>query len=85
MSERLGPDLVAVGSAGRRGLPHLLLASVAQYVMREVQSDVLVLQSVRTRVDDVRRSSEAYFWPQLVTFIIDAIQRSCHCLPRVRS
>jgi len=42
---RLRPDLVAVGSAGRRGLPNVLLGSVAEHVLRQVSSDVLVARS----------------------------------------
>jgi universal stress protein E len=51
VSNRLCPDLVVIGNTGRRGLPHLLLGSVTQHVMREVQCDVLVVPSVRTRMD----------------------------------
>jgi universal stress protein E len=51
VSNRLCPDLVVIGNNGRRGLPHLLLGSVTQHVMREVQCDVLVVPSVRTRMD----------------------------------
>ena len=42
VARRLRPDLVAVGSAGRTGLPHVLLGSVAEHVLREVSCDVLV-------------------------------------------
>ena len=43
--QRLHPDLVAVGSAGRTGLPYVLLGSVAEHVLREVPCDVLVPRS----------------------------------------
>jgi universal stress protein E len=45
VARRLRPDLVAVGSAGRTGLPYVLLGSVAEHVLREVSCDVLVAQS----------------------------------------
>ena len=38
-------DLVAVGTAGRTGIPYILLGSAAEHVMREAQCDVLVVQS----------------------------------------
>jgi nucleotide-binding universal stress UspA family protein len=37
-----GADLVAVGTHGRRGLPHLLLGSVAEEVSRQAPCSVLV-------------------------------------------
>jgi nucleotide-binding universal stress UspA family protein len=45
VARRLRPDLVAVGSAGRTGLPYVLLGSVAEHVLREVSCDVLVARS----------------------------------------
>jgi len=45
VARRLDPDLVAVGSAGRTGLPHILLGSVAEHVLRQVSCDVLVARS----------------------------------------
>ena len=45
VARRLGPNLVAVGSAGRTGLPHILLGSVAEHVLRQVSCDVLVARS----------------------------------------
>lgn len=45
VARRLRPDLIAVGSAGRTGLPYVLLGSVAEHVLREVSCDVLVAQS----------------------------------------
>ena len=45
VARRLRPDLVAIGSAGRRGLPNVLLGSVAEHVLRQVSSDVLVARS----------------------------------------
>jgi nucleotide-binding universal stress UspA family protein len=51
VAKRLRADLVAVGTAGRTGLPHLLIGSVAQHVMREVPSDVLVVRSRPARME----------------------------------
>jgi universal stress protein E len=45
IARRLRPDLVSVGSAGRTGLPYVLLGSVAEHVLREVSCDVLVARS----------------------------------------
>jgi nucleotide-binding universal stress UspA family protein len=45
VARRLRPDLVCVGSVGRTGLPHILLGSVAEHVLREVSCDVLVARS----------------------------------------
>jgi nucleotide-binding universal stress UspA family protein len=45
VARRLRPDLIAVGSAGRTGLPYVLLGSVAEHVLREVSCDVLVARS----------------------------------------
>lgn len=45
VARRLSPDLIAVGSAGRTGLPYVLLGSVAEHVLREVSCDVLVARS----------------------------------------
>jgi nucleotide-binding universal stress UspA family protein len=38
-------DLIAVGTAGRAGIPYILLGSVAEHVMREARCDVLVVRS----------------------------------------
>lgn len=38
------PDLIAVGTSGRTGLPYILLGSVAEHVVREAASDVLVVR-----------------------------------------
>jgi nucleotide-binding universal stress UspA family protein len=38
-------DLVCVGTVGRTGLPHILLGSVAEHVLRESQCDVLIVRS----------------------------------------
>jgi nucleotide-binding universal stress UspA family protein len=48
---RLHPDLVSVGSAGRTGLPYILLGSVAEHVLREVSCDVLVARSGSIRFE----------------------------------
>ena len=45
VARRLRPDLVSVGSAGRTGLPYVLLGSVAEHVLREAACDVLVARS----------------------------------------
>jgi nucleotide-binding universal stress UspA family protein len=45
IARRLRADLVAVGTAGRTGIPHILLGSVAEHVMREAACDVLVVRS----------------------------------------
>lgn len=42
---QLHADLVCVGTAGRTGLPHILLGSVAQHVLREAPCDGLVVRS----------------------------------------
>jgi nucleotide-binding universal stress UspA family protein len=38
-------DLVVIGTAGRTGIPYILLGSVAEHVMREAPCDVLVVRS----------------------------------------
>jgi nucleotide-binding universal stress UspA family protein len=45
LAQHSRPDLVCVGSVGRTGLPHVLLGSVAEHVLREVSCDVLVARS----------------------------------------
>ena len=45
VARRLRADLVAVGTAGRTGIPYILLGSVAEHVMREAPCDVLVTRS----------------------------------------
>jgi nucleotide-binding universal stress UspA family protein len=45
VARRLRADLVAVGTAGRTGIPYILLGSVAEHVMREAPCDVLVVRS----------------------------------------
>ena len=47
----LRPDLVCVGSAGRTGLSHILLGSVAEHVLREAPCDVLVVRSGTARFE----------------------------------
>ncbi len=51
VAQRLEADLVVVGTAGRTGLRYILLGSVAEHVMREVSSDVLVVPSVRSCIE----------------------------------
>lgn len=50
-AKRLRADLVAVGTTGRTGLPYILLGSVAEHVLREVKSDVLVARSSPVRFE----------------------------------
>jgi nucleotide-binding universal stress UspA family protein len=45
IARRLRADLVAVGTAGRTGIPYILLGSVAEHVMREAPCDVLAVRS----------------------------------------
>ena len=45
IARRQRADLVAVGTAGRTGIPYILLGSVAEHVMREAACDVLVVRS----------------------------------------
>jgi nucleotide-binding universal stress UspA family protein len=51
VAERFPADLVVVGSASRRGLSRFFLGSVAEYVMRHVEGDVLVVRSKRTAIE----------------------------------
>lgn len=51
IARRLRADLVAVGTAGRTGIPHILLGSVAEHVMREAACDVLVVRSDSLRFE----------------------------------
>ncbi len=48
VAKRLHADLVAVGTTGRTGLPYILLGSVAEHVLREVNCDVLVVRRPET-------------------------------------
>jgi nucleotide-binding universal stress UspA family protein len=51
IARRLRADLVAVGTAGRSGVPYILLGSVAEHVMREAPCDVLVVRSGTSRFE----------------------------------
>jgi nucleotide-binding universal stress UspA family protein len=51
IARRQRADLVAVGTAGRTGIPYILLGSIAEHVMREAQCDVLVVRSGSTRFE----------------------------------
>lgn len=51
IARRLRADLVAVGTAGRTGVPYILLGSVAEHVMREAPCDVLVVRSGTSRFE----------------------------------
>ena len=50
-AKRLRADLVVVGTIGRTGLPYILLGSVAEHVLREVNCDVLVARSEAFRFE----------------------------------
>ena len=52
-------DLIRPATADRKTLPQLFMGSVAQYVMREVQCDVLVVQPARTRMELDSKSRRA--------------------------
>jgi nucleotide-binding universal stress UspA family protein len=43
-ARELTADLVAMGTAGRSGLPYILLGSVAEHVLREAPCDVLTVR-----------------------------------------
>jgi nucleotide-binding universal stress UspA family protein len=45
VAKRLRADLVAVGTKGRTGLSRILVGSMAKHVIRQVDSDVLVVRS----------------------------------------
>ena len=42
-SERTHPDLIVMGTHGRRGVPHLLLGSVAEHTVRHATCPVLTV------------------------------------------
>ena len=44
-------DPVCVGTVGRTGLPHILLGSVAEHVLRESRCDVLIVRSGSSRFE----------------------------------
>jgi nucleotide-binding universal stress UspA family protein len=44
LAEELGVDLVVTGTEGRSGLPHILVGSVAEHVLREARCDVLTVR-----------------------------------------
>jgi nucleotide-binding universal stress UspA family protein len=47
VAARLEPDLLVVGTHGRRGMKRALLGSVAEHLINQVQCDVLVVPSRR--------------------------------------
>jgi len=47
----LKADLVAMGTAGRTGLPYILLGSVAEHVLREAPCDVLTVRPAGFRFE----------------------------------
>jgi universal stress protein A len=48
-AERLGADLIVLGTHGRRGLSHLVLGSVAERTLRHAKMPVLVLHAPATK------------------------------------
>ena len=44
-AERIGADLIVMGTHGRRGIKHFLMGSVAEVVLRESSVPVLVVRS----------------------------------------
>jgi nucleotide-binding universal stress UspA family protein len=51
VAKHVRAELVAVGTTGRSGLPYILLGSVAEHVLREVQCDVLVARAKPARFE----------------------------------
>ncbi len=48
-TERLGADLIVMGTHGRRGFSHFLMGSVAEVILRESQVPVLVVRTAASR------------------------------------
>jgi nucleotide-binding universal stress UspA family protein len=48
VTKELGADLVVMGTHGRRGLAHLLIGSVAEYVVRTAPVPVLTVRSPKS-------------------------------------
>ena len=48
-ASRLGADLIVMGSHGRAGMPHLMLGSVAEAVVRTARCPVLTVRHPMTR------------------------------------
>jgi len=44
LAKKLATDLLAMGTAGRSGLPYILLGSVAEHALREAPCDVLTVR-----------------------------------------
>jgi len=51
IARELATDLVAMGTAGRSGLPYILLGSVAEHVLREAPCDVLTVRPTDFRFE----------------------------------
>lgn len=51
MARELTTDLVAMGTAGRSGLPYILLGSVAEHALREAPCDVLTVRPAEFRFE----------------------------------
>lgn len=51
MARELATDLVAMGTAGRSGLPYILLGSVAEHTLREAPCDVLTVRPAEFRFE----------------------------------
>ena len=45
-AERLGADLIVIGSRGRSGLKHLLLGSIAERVVQKAPCPVLTVKNL---------------------------------------
>ncbi len=54
-----GADLIVIGSHGRSGLPRLLLGSVAEGVIRNAASPVLVVRQTAVAANDARPAAKA--------------------------
>ncbi len=43
-AERIGADLIVMGSHGRKGLRRLVMGSVAEYILREARCPVMIVK-----------------------------------------
>lgn len=51
LAKELNVDLVAMGTAGRTGLPYILIGSVAEHALREAPCDVLMVRPATFRFE----------------------------------